>query len=436
MHSQFSLLTQKRFLPFFTTQALGAFNDNVYKNVLVILATYHTARYSAMDLGLLTNLAAGLFIFPYLLFSGIAGQLADKYDKTIILRTVKICEIAIMLVASIGLVMHLMSILLLAVFLMGAHSTFFAPAKYGLLPEILVDAELTGGNALLEMGTFIAIVLGTLLAGLLAGVDQVALTIGVLMTISVAGFLSSRAIPSLNAIDPTLNIDWNIVRATFASLKVTRAEPLVLRAIIAISWFWLFGVVILTHIPMLGARVMHGTEGVVTLLLVGFSVGIGIGSLACERITGRALNLGLVPIGSLGLSLVSIDLSVASSQLIQTSHISAQQFLQSWIGAHILADVLLMGIAGGLYIVPLYTLMTQKSPARVRSRIVSANSIWNALFMVVGSLLAATVLARGWSVPQLLLGLGFLNVVFATWLFVRTPEFIRALYSLLVRSSG
>jgi len=436
MHNQFSLLTQRRFLPFFTAQALGALNDNVYKNVLVILATYHTARYTAMDLGLLTNLAAGLFILPYLLFSGVAGQLADKYDKTIILRTVKICEFAIMLIASVGLSLHIMGILLLAVFLMGAHSTFFAPAKYGLLPEILTDTELTGGNALLEMGTFMAIVLGTLLAGILASADQLLLTTGILVLIAVAGFVSSRAIPPLIPIDPTLKIDWNIIRATLTSLRVTRDEPMVLRAIIAISWFWLFGVVMLTHIPMLGARVMHGTEGVVTLLLVGFSVGIGIGSLACERMTGRTLNIGLVPIGSTGLTLFSLDLSAATSHMMTAGQISAAQFMQSWTGAHILCDVLLIGIAGGLYIVPLYTLMTQMSPARVRSRIVSANSIWNALFMVIGSLLGATALAGGLDIPQLILGLSVLNVMFAAWLFIGSPQFIKEFYLLLVRPSS
>ncbi len=434
MHSQFALLTQRRFLPFFVTQALGAFNDNVYKNVLVILATYHTARYTSMDLGLLTNLAAGLFILPYLLFSGLAGQLSDKYDKSIILRTVKVCELAIMVVASVGLAMHMISILLLAVFLMGAHSTFFAPAKYGLLPEILAESELTGGNALLEMGTFISIVLGALLAGILATADQLLLTVSVLMLIAIAGFIASRAIPVLTPIDPQLKIDWNVIRATLASLKVTRHEPLVLRAILAISWFWLFGVVMLTHIPMLGARVLHGTEGVVTLLLVGFSIGIGLGSLACERITGRVIDLGLVPFGTLGLSIFSFDLYAASSTESIMAHMSAIDFVTARFGLRILFDVLMMGVSGGLYIVPLYTLMTQKSPARVRSRIVSANSIWNAIFMVIGSLLGAAALARGYSVPQLILGLSVMNCLFAVWLFSKTPQFIKQCYALCVRA--
>ena len=408
-----ALLAQRRFGPFFLTQALGAFNDNLYKNVLVILATYHADRYGWHDLGLLTNLAAGLFILPFLLFSGIAGQLADKLDKVRVLQAVKAWEVAIMVVAAVGFLAHLMWLLLGALFLMGAHSTFFSPAKYGLLPETLATRELLDGNALLETGTFLAILLGTLIAGLAAGLDNAWLLVGLLITVALLGLVASHRIPRSRPMAPDLKIDWNPARSAVRNMQDARQHSLVLLAILGISWFWFYGVVMLAHVPLYGAGPLRGTEGVVTALLVGFAVGVGAGSLACSKLSRAALGLGLVPIGSLGLTAFAIDLYLATPATIASTQQNVAMLLLSGHGLRILADFVLIGASGGLYIVPLYALMNRDSPAETRSRIISANSICNALFMVAASLFGAMMLSHGSTVPQLLLWCGILNAVFA-----------------------
>jgi MFS family permease len=422
-HGQFSLMAERRFLPFFVTQALGAFNDNVYKNVLVIIATYHAARYTSLDLGLLANVAAGLFILPFALFSGLAGQLADKFDKVLVLRWVKVSEVAIMATAALGFWLHAMSLLLACVFLMGTHSTFFSPAKYGLLPEVLEEQELVGGNALLEMGTFVAILLGALLAGVLAAADDLGWLTGTLLGIAAAGLVTSLAVPRATAVAPGIRLDWNPVRATRKNLEAARDDRMIWLAIIGISWFWFYGVVILAHVPLYGARVLHGSEGVVTLLLVGFSLGVGAGSLACERLGGPRVELGLVPLGLIGLSLFAADLSLASPSTLPAELATPARLLETFGGVRIFADVVFIGASGGLYIVPLYALLNQRSPRDRRSRIVGANSVWNALFMVGGSLFGAALMALQVGIPGLLLACATLNVLFGLWLNVQAPVF-------------
>jgi MFS family permease len=310
--SQFRLLVERRFLPFFGTQAFGAFNDNVYKNALVIIATFHTAAFTTLNPGLLANIAGGLFILPFVVFSGIAGQLADRYDKTLVLRWVKVCEVGIMALAGIGFATRQMPLLLAALFLMGAHSTFFAPAKYGLLPQVLVTDELVGGNALLEMGTFLAILLGTVLGGELAKLGDITVLDGTLVGIALAGLFFSLAIPRLPAVAPELRIDWNPWSSSLANLRAARVDGIVFLAILGISWFWFYGIAVLAQVPSYAKLVLNGTEGVVQLLLVGFSLGVGVGSLLCERLSGRHLEIGLVPLGSFGLTAFGVDLYFAT----------------------------------------------------------------------------------------------------------------------------
>ena len=422
--SQWQLLRERRFLPFFGTQALGAFNDNVYKNALILIATFDTAAYRGVDPALLTQLGGGLFILPFVLFSGIAGQLADRFDKTIVMRIVKLCEVGIMAIAGIGFITHNLVLLLAALFLMGAHSTFFAPAKYGCLPQVLDTDELVGGNALLEMGTFTAILLGTVLAGVLAEYNDLGVLIGVLVAIALIGVVASLFIPRLKAAAPDLGIDINILRSSLGNLRAAANDHVVFLAILGISWFWFYGALVVAQLPLYAKLTLHGDQSVFTTLLLAFSLGVGTGSMLCERLSGRQLEIGLVPLGSLGLTAFGTDAFFASPAHPPSAMIDAAALLASKAGIHVILDFLLIGVFGGLYIVPLYALMQRRTPAAFISRVVSANSIWNAVFMVVAALFGALLLKRGVSIPEVLLVGAVLNFAVTAFIYARVPEFL------------
>src|SRR5512138_3249653 len=422
--SQFKLLSQRRFLPFFGAQALGAFNDNVYKNVLVILAAYQAASYTTMQPQLLANVATGLFILPFVLFSGIAGQLADRYDKALVLRVVKAAEIAIMALAAIGFATKSIELLLAALFLMGTHSAFFAPAKYGLLPEVLRDSELVGGNAMIESGTFLAILLGTLTAGLLAGNAGTGLISTVLIVIAAAGFLTSLAIPRLRPAAPELEIDWQPWTSTWSNIVAARESRVVFLSILGISWFWFYGALVLTQLPIYSKDVLGGSEEVVTLLLVLFSIGVGTGSLLCERLSGKQVEIGLVPFGSLGLTIFAVDLFFATPRPAFGDALSAAEFVRQAGAWRILMDIGLIGLFGGFFIVPLYAIVQQRARRAAMSRIIGANNILNALFMVAAAALAGLALEAGLSIPKLILLTAALNAFVAIYIYGLVPEFL------------
>jgi 1-acyl-sn-glycerol-3-phosphate acyltransferase len=436
--SQFRLLGERRFLPFFGTQALGAFNDNVYKNALVILATFHAASYTELEPGLLTNLAAGLFILPFVLFSGVAGQLADRYDKTRVMQAVKAAEVGIMLLAAAGFALQNLPLLLAALFLMGTHSTFFAPAKYGLLPQVLDDAELVGGNALLEMGTFVAILLGTLAAGLLAAQADSASDVGplvaVLVGIAAAGLAASFAMPRLAPAAPGLRIDWNPWTATLDNLRAATEQRVVFLSVLGNSWFWFYGAVVLAQLPVYAKDVLHGSEQLVTWLLVAFTVGVGVGSMLCERLSGHRVELGLVPLGSIGLTAFGIDLYYATPELLPPGPLTAAQLLAEPGAWRVFFDLAMLGVFGGLYIVPLYALIQSRAPRERLSRVIGATSILNAVFMVAAAGLAGGLLHAGLSIPQVLLVVALLNAAVAIYVYTLVPEFLlRFLAWILVR---
>jgi hypothetical protein len=423
--SQFALLRERRFLPLFGTQALGAFNDNVYKNVLVILATYQAASYTELPPELLTNLAQGLFILPFILFSGLAGQLADRFDKALVLKVVKACEVLIMGVAGIGFATRSIELLLTALFLMGTHSTFFGPAKYSVLPEVLKPTELVGGNALVEMGTFLSILLGTLAAGLLAAQGDTLLIVATLLAIALAGWLISLGIPRLAPAAPTLHVDWRPWVSTWDNLRAARESNAVFQSVLGISWFWFYGALVLAQLPQYSKAVLGGSEQVVTLMLMMFSLGVGLGSLLCERLSSHKVEIGLVPFGSIGLTVFAVDLYFATPRAPTGGELlTAAQFLAQPWSWRLLLDLGLIGIFGGFYIVPLYALVQQRSRPEVMSRVIGANNILNALFMVVAAGFAATVLQLGMSIPMLLLVTGVLNACVAIYIYSLVPEFL------------
>ena len=434
--SQFRLLLDRRFGPFFLTQLLGAFNDNVYKNALVILVAYHAATYSSLDPNLLTNLAAGVFILPFVLFSASAGQIADKFEKSVIIRVIKAIEIGIMVIGSAGLLLKSLPLLFAALFLLGLHSTFFGPVKYAILPQALTAAELTGGNGLVEMGTFVAILAGTLVAGLLVALDGgIGWVCGLILVISVMGLLASFAIPKAPAAAAALTFEWNPFRETWTNLKFAKQNRTVFLSLLGISWFWFYGAMFLSQFPNYSKAVLGGNEHVVTLLLALFSVGVAAGSLLCERLSGHKVEIGLVPFGSIGLSVFAVDLFFATPGSVANTGVGAWQFTTQPGSWRVVMDLFLIGMFGGFYIVPLYALIQTRCPPSHRSRVIAANNILNALFMVVAAGIAVLALGFGLTIAQLLLLTGVLNAVVAIYIYTLVPEFLlRFIDWLLVHS--
>jgi hypothetical protein len=425
--NQFSLLKQRRFGPFFLTQFLGAFNDNTFKNALIILIAFRATDSGFGNSDTLINLAAGLFILPFFLFSATSGQLADRYEKSMLIRRIKLLEIAIMMVAAVGLYTANIPLLIAVLFLMGTQSTLFGPLKFGILPQFLKEDELVGGNGLVEMGTYIAILLGTMFGGILIGVSDIGALMVAVAVIGVAclGYLSSRWLPRAEAVAPDLRLNWNPFTATWRNLGYARRNRTVFLAVLGISWFWLLGSVYLAQLPNFTKETLGGNEQVVTLLLTLFSVGVGAGSLLCERMSGHKVEIGLVPFGSIGLTVFGIDLFFATLDHDATGQLlGAGQFLSlpgSW---RIVVDIVMLGMFGGFYIVPLYALVQQRSEPTHRSRIIAANNILNAFFMVLAALMAIVLLNAGLSIPQLFLLVAALNALMAVYIYTLVPEFL------------
>jgi 1-acyl-sn-glycerol-3-phosphate acyltransferase len=388
------------------------------------LVTYQAASYSTLDPNLLTNLAAGLFILPFLLFSASAGQLADKTEKATLIRTIKAVEVGIMGLGSAGLFLHNLTLLLAALFLLGLHSTFFGPVKYAILPQALNPRELVGGNGLVEMGTFLAILGGTLLAGVLVALEHGTFWVSVVMVgIALIGLAASWLIPRSPAPDPDLEFNWNPFAETWKNLNLARQNRTVFLSLLGISWFWFYGALFLSQFPNYSKVVLAGDEQVVTLLLALFSVGVALGSLLCERLSGHKVEIGLVPFGSIGLTIFAIDLFFATPAT--PAHIvTPLLFLQGDSGWRVALDLFLVGLFGGFYIVPLYALVQTRSETSFRSRILAANNILNALFMIAASAIAVLALKAGATITQLLLLTGVLNLGVAIYIYTLVPEFL------------
>ena len=434
--SQFRLLFERRFGPFFLVQLSGAFNDNVYKNALVILVAYNAAAYSRLDPAVLANVAAGLFILPFLLFSANAGQFADKFEKSILIRIIKAVEIFVMVVAGAGLILKNLPLLLFALFLLGTQSAFFGPVEYALLPQTLSTRELVGGNGLVGSGTFVAILGGTLVAGILVTFPEGALLVtAVILIVSIFGFCSSLAIPRAPAPTPGLSLNWNLFTETWANMRFATKDRTVFHSILGVSWFWFYGALFLSQLPNYSRVSLGGSEHVVTLLLALFSVGVATGSLLCERLSGHKVEIGLVPLGSIGLSVCAVDLFFATPASVAQTDVGALAFLLQDGAWRIALDLFLIGVFGGFYIVPLYALIQTRSEPSHRSRIIAANNILNALFMVAAAGIAVLMLQRGATIPQVLLLTGVFNIAVAAYIYSLVPEFLlRFLDWLLVHS--
>ncbi|PKM06625.1 MAG: glycerol acyltransferase, partial [Gammaproteobacteria bacterium HGW-Gammaproteobacteria-7] len=434
-NNQFSLLGQRRFLPFFLTQALGAFNDNVFRSALVILIAFKAADLSSAEINFWSNLAAALFILPFFLFSALAGQWAEKFEKSASIRRIKALEIGIMALAALGFWMNSLPFLVGVLFLMGLQSTLFGPIKYAILPQALRPEELVGGNALVEAGTFLTILLGFLLGGLLMGLEDGPIWSSIaVLSVALLGYWSSRNIPEAPPVAPELKINWNLASETVRIMGFLRGNRIVLHAVLGVCWFWFYGAMFLAQLPNYTRENLGGNEQVAPLVLTLFSLGIGIGSLLCEKLSGRRIEIGLVPLGALGLTLFGLDLYFARPGAAPELGLSAMQFIQTPGNLRIVLDLLLIGFSGGFFIVPLYALIQQRAERARLSRIVAALNILNAVFMVSASVLAITMFSRGYNIPEVLLLTAILNAVVAIYIFTLVPEFLMRFVSWMLVS--
>lgn len=427
MASQFSLFRSRRFTPMFFTQFLGAFNDNFFKQALLLLLTYSAAAKLGSSVSLLNNLAAMLFILPFFLFSALAGQLADKYEKSRLTWYIKVLEVVIMVLATFGLIFEIYWLLFVALFLLGAQSTFFGPIKYAYLPQAMHQDELVGANALFQTGTSLSILMGMMVAGLFIQMDNHLYWVSAMaLLIASLGLLASKFIPSMPAVQPNMKIDWNIWRTSMDTIKYLYSLPLLFFIIIGNSWFWFYGATFLTQTPEFSKVILNGNESVVIFLLTLFSVGVAIGSLLCKTLTKNQVSFRLLPFGIAGLSLFAIDLyfslsglNIDSNTLLGISELSSVS--GSW---RVFADLFLLGFSGGIYIVPLYAAMQAYSPVTHGARVIGSNNIFNAIFMVTSAIFSIVILnLLQLSLPQLFLVTGLLNIMFGIFLYSKLKRY-------------
>jgi 1-acyl-sn-glycerol-3-phosphate acyltransferase len=423
--SQFSLLGKRRFAPFFVTQALGAFNDNAFRQGMIVLISAHLGLASE-QIGFYAMIAPAIFILPYFLFSASAGQIAEKFEKTRLIRYVKLFEIAAMIVAVYAFHAHQVWLLFVVLFLMGLHSTVFGPIKYAILPQALKNEELVGGNGLVEMGTSLAVLIGMMAGGSLMALGGVGETAASILVVSVAvvGYLASRAIPPAPATAPDLKFNWNPISETVRVMRYVTKDRTIFNSILGISWFWFFGTVFTAQLPVYTQTYLGGGEGVLNLTLALFSVGVGIGSLLCERLSGHKVEIGLVPFGSIGMTIFAIDLYFARPVASSLSGLSALEFLAAPGNLRVVIDLVLIGLFAGLFIVPLFALVQSRTERSELSRVIAGNNILNALFMVASAGLGLGLTALGLTIPQIFLCVAALNAVVAIYIYTLVPEFL------------
>ena len=436
-HSQFALLKQRRFLPFFATQAFGAFNDNVYRQAIIGLLFY--LGISAEERTLYTNLAPALFILPYFLFSATAGQIAEKMEKSKLIRITTTMEIGIMSLAAVGFMTQNLIVLLVALFCTGLQSTLFGPVKYSILPSVLKPEELTGGNGLVEMGTSISILIGMISGGLifkLAGDQGPVVAATAIIVLAVCGNLVSRAIPRAEPGAPDLKINWNPIPESLAVLRLARKQTAVRNSILGVSWFWFIGTVLTSQLPTYAEVNLGGSETLYLFALALFSVGTGVGSLLCEKLSARTVEIGLVPLGAFGISAFLLDLYFARSGAPPATGLAVMEFVRAPGSWRIIIDLVGIGLFTGFFVVPLFALIQSRTPREELSRVIAGMNIQNAAFIVLAAVVCI-VLQRflGWTIPQLFLGLAIANAVVAVYIFTLVPEFLmRFLSWVLVRA--
>ncbi|KJF81674.1 MFS transporter [Photobacterium angustum] len=421
--SQLSLLKKQSFLPYFITQALGAFNDNLFKNFLLLVIVF-SSLYNQAESAMLVNLAAGLFILPFFLFAPLGGQLADKYEKSRLIKTLKLIEVGVMALGAWAIQMHSIPLLLGLLFLMGAQSAFFGPVKFALMPQHLKQKELLAGNALVEMGTFLAILGGTLCAGFIFHTEDSTLTASVcVVVLSLLGFVSSLFIPKALPNNAELTINWNPIKQVVKTIRITRQNRTVFLSILAISWFWFVGATYLTQLPHFAKTFISDDPQYVTMLLTIFSVGIALGAIICEKLSGDKIELGILPLGALGMSVFGFDLYFSSQNIITSNSMTVVDFTLN--NYRLLLDLMLLSASGSIFVVPLNALIQQRSEKEHRAQVIAGNNVLNALFMVGSAIFSIVMLTVvHLSVLELFLSIALLNVIVSIYVFSQVQEFL------------
>lgn len=423
--SQTKLLFRRGFFAFFLTQLLSALNDNFLKNAVVIWISATRAQLFGLQPEVMISLCSGVFILPFFLFSATAGQLADRHEKPTLIRLIKLAEIGIMAVAALGLVRGDLTLLLVSVFFLGVHSAFLGPLKYGILPQLVGTDDLVAGNALVEMGTFLAILAGTIGGGVLVLMEQGTTTVAVLaISLAVVGYFTSRRLPVLPPVAPELAVQWNPFTPTLQIIRIAQKTRSVWLSLLGISWFWFFGAAFLTILPGYAQNTLGAHAHVVTLFLSVFCVGIALGSLFTEKVSGKNLELGLVPLGSIGMTIFTFDLFMVGAPSAPEHALGVKEFLAVPHAPRILIDMFAIAIFGGFFTVPLYTLIQQRAEPSERSRVIAANNVLNALLMVAASVLLAVLFGQNVSVPHIFLIVAGLNAAVAIYIYSLMPEFL------------
>ena len=437
-----SLLRQRRFLPLFVTQLAGAFNDNVFKNALIIFITFHPNAALREHSAEFVSLAAGVFILPFFLFSALAGQLADKFEKSALIQRVKLLEIVIMVLVGVGFWLNSIVFLMVVLFLMGTQSSFFGPLKYSILPQHLARHELTTGNGLVQMATFLAILIGTMFGGFLvtsrpSGPALISFSV---VFVALLGWWASRGIPVAPASEPALRLRWNLLAETITIARRARQTRTVFTSIVGISWFWFVGATYLQLLPSFTRDALNGDANVVTLMLTAFSVGIGVGSLLCAKISRGGVETRLIWIGGAGLALFSVSLNIVAPQLSGPAAGSALTGIQEFVGSRenwwVFFNLFAVSVCAGLYIVPLFSLMQIRARVRQRARVIAANNIFNALFMVMSALLCISFLSLGLRAGEIIAWTGLATAVVTAVLCLREPAFVTGKQQLSVDDSA
>ncbi len=432
MSNQVSLLGARRFLPLFATQTSGAFNDNLFKSAFVMLVTYGTAMHSAFDPGELAAIAGGALIAPFFLFSALAGELADRFERARLLQILKAGELVAVLGSIAALLAGSLALSFLSLFMLGAQATLSSPVRYALLPQHLAPDELVDGNALLEGGTFLSILLGTIAGGLAVALDYGTEAASLLLVLcAIGGFAASLFVPRAPAPSPGLRLSRNPLAATGRILRHARERRDVWLSILGGSWFWLVGAVFLSQLPSFAKETLGAGSGVVILFLAAFSIGVGIGSVLCGRLMRGEVSARYVPLAALGMAAFSIDLALASGSAAMPAPgamLGIATFLSRAAGIRIFADLLAIAICGGVFVVPLYAIIQRRSEEAARARVIAAANIMNALFMTGGAVATAALLAAGFRTPDLYLMLGIMNGGVALWICkLLPPDVLRML---------
>ena len=423
------ITTNKKFAAFFWTQFMGAFNDNFFKNSLIVLVTFRGVQLLGLAPESLVAVAGGLFILPFFLFSPLAGQLSDKFEKSQIVRWTKVSEIAIMTVAAVGFLAGSWMLLLFVLFLMGTQSTFFGPVKYSMIPELVSNEDLTEGNAFIELGTFLSILLGTIAGGFVTTLPSSVnwIAAGVLV-FAIIGYLFSRKIPETEVMAGDLKIQWNPFPEFVNLFQILRERKVIWNSALGISWFWFFGAGILSVLPIYVKDYLMADEQVVTLFLAMFTLGIGMGSILCEKMSFKQVELGVVPIGSLGLTVFLLDLFLIVPPWLGTP-VTFSEFFSSFQGWRLAVDFFFMSVFGGIFIVPLYTLVQERSHPETRSRVIAANNILNAIFMVGASVVVLLFYRFNLNPAEIFAVFAGFNVLVAVYIYSLVPEFTLRFYS-------